>query len=304
MPLRRRRHPRPDTAPPRRGHHVRDVERLAAVLCEPELFARRERAGSEATARYTLRESGLAAFLRHGSPDVGVLDEIFGRRWYDPPAPVTRLLAARPRPLRVVDLGANIGLFGLWAAGRLGPVEVTLYEPDRFNLAVLERTLEANGLDATWRLVRAAAADRPGTMAFHEGRYACSQAATPEDDGGAAVVPVVDALPELAGIDLLKMDMEGGEWSVLGDPRFAAAGVGAVALEYHPHLCPGPHARAVAERVLGDAGYAIEPLFERPEGVGMLWAWRERASGLRAPSRRPRGAGSSLSSRRAPGSWP
>ena len=269
----------PTPGPPRRGHHVEDVERLAAVLGEPELFAARERSGSAATARYTLRESGLTVFLRHGSPDVGVLDEIFGQRWYDPPAPVARLLDARAAPLRVVDLGANIGLFGLWAAGRLGPVETTLYEPDRFNLAVLERTLEANGLDAAWRVVRACAAASPGTTAFHEGLFASSRAAGTPDAPGAVVVPVADVLPELAGVDLLKVDMEGGEWSVLADPRFAPARVAVVALEYHPHLCPGPHPRAAAEGLLRDAGYEIESLFERSEGVGMLWAWRRPAGG-------------------------
>ena len=257
------------------------MERLAAVLGEPELFAARERSGSAATARYTLRESGLTIFLRHGSPDVGVLDEIFGQRWYDPPAPVARLLDARAAPLRVVDLGANIGLFGLWAAGRLGPAETTLYEPDRFNLAVLERTLEANGLDAAWRVVRACAAASRGTTAFHEGLFASSRAAGTPDAPGAVVVPVADVLPELAGVDLLKVDMEGGEWSVLADPRFAPARVAVVALEYHPHLCPGPHPRAAAEGLLRDAGYEIE----EPVRAGR---WGRHAVGL---ARRPRSLG-------------
>jgi FkbM family methyltransferase len=256
-------------------HHVRDVEALAEVLVESELFACREREGSDALSRYTLRESCMAVFLRHGSPDVGVLDEIFRQRVYDLPARVARRLRSSRRALRIVDLGANIGLFGLYVLGQLGDARITAYEPDRFNLDVLKRCIVGNGQEAAWRVVPACAGARAGVVPFLEGRFACSRTAPGEDAAGTTRVRVVDVFPALSRVHLLKADMEGGEWAVLTDPRFPAAGVEAIALEYHPHLCPGPSgARETAEVLLRDAGYAIEPLFERPDGVGMLWAWR------------------------------
>ena len=42
------------------------------------------------------------------------LDELFSQREYELPPPVERTLAATTGRLRVVDLGANIGLFGAW----------------------------------------------------------------------------------------------------------------------------------------------------------------------------------------------
>jgi len=283
----------------RGGSHVEDaaVVALARLLTDPEGFAAREaaaraaasheaaahEAGGHAAARderlgtYRLRDSGLELVLRHGTPDVGVLDEVFGQRQYDPPPPVAAVLDERSE-LEVVDLGANIGLFALHARARWPAAHITSFEPDPCNLELLERCHGANADRGPWRLVAAAAAVADGEQAFHAGRFACSALAAegeaPAENRPPVRVPAVDALPALAGADLVKMDIEGGEWALLGDPRFAAAGVRAVVLEHHPHLCPGPDPRAAAEGLLHAAGYATRSLIERPDRVGLLWAWR------------------------------
>ena len=45
------------------------------------------------------------------------------------------------------------------------------------------------------------------------------------------------------------MDIEGGEWEILGDPRFEELGLTALALEYHPDQAPGADPRALRSRL-------------------------------------------------------
>jgi hypothetical protein len=85
---------------------------------------------------------------------------------------------------------------------------------------------------------------------------------------------MIDALERLDGVDLLKMDIEGGEWAILEDPRFAAAAPAVTVLEYHPYLCSHTDPRAAVEAVFAGAGQRTQTIFARDDGHGMLWAWR------------------------------
>jgi hypothetical protein len=69
------------------------------------------------------------------------------------------------------------------------------------------------------------------------------------------------------------MDIEGGEWDLLADPRFASVSAALLFLEYHPHLCPAPDARAHARRVLEEFGYLVDEVFADGP-VGLLRATR------------------------------
>jgi hypothetical protein len=88
-------------------------------------------------------------------------------------------------------------------------------------------------------------------------------------------VPALDVFPFLEDVDLLKIDIEGAEWPILADPRFGAGVAKTLALEYHPYGSPEPDARALALRLLREAGYETKVSdFRLPPGHGMLWAWR------------------------------
>lgn len=224
---------------------------------------------------YTLRDGGRRVHLRRGTPDVFTLYETHGSGLYEPPAPAARALEALGRPPRVLDLGANIGLFGLRALGRWPGAEVTSFEPDPANVAVLRRNAAADP-DAAWEVVEAAAGARDGTMGFAHGHFAVSRAA---DGAGAATIEVAvrDALPHVAGCDLLKMDIEGGEWPILADPRLGASGAVAIVMEYHAWGAPSSDPAAAARDALRAHGYAVGPPQGEEAGSGTLWAWREPA---------------------------
>lgn len=243
-----------------------------SLVCEPLRFAANEVRARPATATYRLRESGVAITLRHHTPDVMVLDEVFSQREYEFPEPVHRVLASRAEGLRVADLGANIGLFGAWILGRFPTATIVALEADPENAAVHRHTIAANRREGTWKLVEGYAATAAGTVLFTAGNFATSRAAT----GAARAISVraFDVFPCLADVDFVKIDIEGAEWPILADARFLRLPARAVVLEYHDDFCPDSDARSAGERLLRNAGYEVAHGREKPAfGAGVLWAW-------------------------------
>jgi FkbM family methyltransferase len=246
----------------------------ARLVRESVRFFAREVSGRHGVCTYRLRVSGLRVVLEHNSPDVLTLDEVFYQRVYEPPPEVAAVLAGVPAPLRVVDIGANVGLAGVAMRARYPGARITAYEPDPRNAEMHRRAIAANGLAGDWQLHEAAAAATTGRLSFTTGRYTLSGPADPSD-ADATTVAALDVLPVLQAVDLLKIDAEGSEWELLADPRFARTSAVAIALEYHPEMCPGPDARSTAEGHLRSAGFEVmEVPTKAPAGYGSLWAWR------------------------------
>lgn len=244
------------------------------LVRSPLQFALNELRPGDVTAVYRLREGGVSVVIRHRTADVLVLDEIFSQREYEFPPAVTAVLAELERPLKIVDLGANIGLFGAFVLARYPDAYVVGVEPDPANAAIHRRAIEANRT-ARWTLVQAAAAAAPGTMAFRSGGFTRSHAAEAGEDS--IPVEAQDVLPRMRSADLVKIDIEGAEWALLADARFAATEARALVLEYHPVNCPGSDPRAEATRVLTDSGFTVAPGATKPEfGTGILWGWSQR----------------------------
>jgi FkbM family methyltransferase len=220
-------------------------------------------------AGHTLRESGRRVYLRRGTPDVFTLHETHAAQSYAPPAAAAGALAALGRPPRVLDLGANIGLFALSALARWPGAQVTSFEPDPGNLAVLQQNAAANA-DAAWDVVPAAASTADGTMSFLTGHFAVSRAGNEGDTRVAAR----DVMPLLAECDLLKMDIEGGEWPILADARFSLTSAAVVVMEFHPWGAPAGDPATAARAALEGAGFIVGPVRDEEPGSGTLWAWR------------------------------
>jgi FkbM family methyltransferase len=246
------------------------------LIQERTRFIGNELLARPATGRYHLRPSHIAICLRHHSPDIYTLDEIFAQRVYDfPPSVMKALSIARERPLEVLDLGGNIGLFGAYVLSRFGEARITALEPDPSNASIHRCCIEANGREQTWKLFESYASTADGQATFVAGNFALSHAPA-KDEKGALPVEARDVFPYLHKVDLLKIDIEGSEWPILADPRFAAVPARAVALEYHPRMCPSGDPESEARRLLERAGFSVQQVFRRPSGEGMLWAWRAK----------------------------
>jgi FkbM family methyltransferase len=256
--------------------------RAATLVRDRPRFVLRQ-LGGHGTHRYELRRSGLKFHLRHGSGDVAILNKIFARdralSSYEPPAEVAAALEAAVAP-RILDVGANIGLFGVYAFSRWPAAQITAFEPDPDNFEVLSATVAANDVGDRWAAVAAAVSNAPGELRFAPGHGAKAHIATADDDGTIGV-PAIDFFDQRGGgIDLVKMDIEGGEWEILADPRLATLKARAIRLEWHVLRCPEPDARETAIRLLRAAGFSrIVDGDREHERNGVLWAWREPASG-------------------------
>jgi FkbM family methyltransferase len=244
----------------------------ASVVHGSSRFVMREFLGSGRLGRYHLRDGEFDVFIRHGTPDPAILGEVFYQRDYAFPQGAQAALESLGRPPVVLDLGANIGLFGLWALRSFPDAEIVAFEPDPANLAVLRRCISVNERSGTWQVVPAAGSTEDGTVPFTVGEGSASRIA---DDASTPTVRARDVFPYLERADLVKIDIEGGEWAILEDARFADLRPAAIVLEFHPYMSPGPDTRAAAVELLSRTRLEIVDGPDYGSGQGVLWGWRK-----------------------------
>jgi FkbM family methyltransferase len=215
------------------AHRLRRFPGLRAWLLDRELRLR------------TRRGPVLVARLR----DLGGPIDVFGHAEYD--------LAGIDWPAArfVVDLGAHVGSFSLWAAGA-APCRVHAFEPNPATFELLRRNLAAD--PDRLRCTRAAVAGSAGTRQLALAEDSAANAIDPGGDVTVASVTLGEALAQ-AGfpqVDVLKMDIEGAEYEVFEQlaPR-GLDGVGAIVLECHRG--PGASPERLAAR-LAEVGFHVE----------------------------------------------
>jgi FkbM family methyltransferase len=257
---------------PRAELWVAAVLRSTAVS-ESTRFAVRELSGRRSTHLYRIRRTRLRAEIEHGTPDVHALDQAFYQHAHEPPSSVAAALDGLGRPLRALDLGAHVGMWGLWLNERFPVERIVALEPDPRNVARHRRQIEVNGLGSSWEVIHAAAVTAEGTVSFTVGRGTNGQVTDGPQDG-AASVPGHDAFALVDGLDLLKIDIEGGEWAILADPRAVALQVPVVMLEYHAQAAPSDEPAADAKSALERAGYTTESAGETRPGFGVVWGYK------------------------------
>src|SRR5207248_5016744 len=82
-----------------------------------------------------------------------------------------------------------------------------------------------------------------------------------------------DVFPFLVDADLIKIDIEGGEWEILADPRLEELRAVAIVLEYHPLYCANGDPEQVVRDSLRRVSYrTAAPI--RGYDAGMMWAWK------------------------------
>lgn len=243
---------------------VVQTARGSRLLKPAPAFAARQLSGG--AHAYELRGSGATVHIRHRARDVAILAEVFSAGTYEPPAPVNDLLAGS---ITVTDLGGNVGLFGVFARQRWTVGRMLTLEPDPDNLRLLQATARNT---TRWEVLAAAASVSVGEMQFAAGMESESRQAR---NGEASItVPTVDVF-EIPPCDLLKIDIEGGEWPILTDPRLPSLRARVIVMEWHETGCPETDPPVFAERLLVAAGYGnVEHRPGRFTSNGMLWAWR------------------------------
>ncbi len=162
-----------------------------------------------------------------------------------------------------IDVGANVGVYTLWAA-ELG-AEVIALEPAEDTFGLLQQNIALNGYQVT--AVRAAAGDHCGTSRFTSDLDSANCLAP---DGAVRVdLMTVDSLVGDRPVAGMKVDVEGFEIDVLrGCARaLGERRIGLIQLEWNEASTAalGTDRRPVA-RLLADYGY----LLYRPDPTGEL----------------------------------
>jgi FkbM family methyltransferase len=185
--------------------------------------------------------------------DLHMIDEIWAFRKYD------YFGFKVERGSAVVDIGANIGSFAIYAARACGASRVVAFEPHPENFALLTRNVSANGLTNVTCVNAAVGASRgkrhlevdPGNSGGHR------LSANPR--GQAIEVDCLsldDVIAEhrLPTIDYLKLDCEGAEYEIVESCPEAVNKTQRISMEYH--AVPG-RAPEQMRRALELSGFSV-----------------------------------------------
>jgi len=186
------------------------------------------------------------------------------------PALVRVLEERLPAGGTFVDLGANEGYFAVLGARRVGPTgRVVAVEPQARLAPLIRANLELNGV--TWaRVVEAAVAESAGTRPLFL-TASTNTGASSFFRGTRYHLPTVEvrtltlgALLEESGVeevDLLKVDVEGAELSILEGARqlLASGRIRALTLDVHATTLAARELDPERpRRLLREAGYRVE----------------------------------------------
>jgi FkbM family methyltransferase len=212
--------------------------------------------------------TGERLFIRPWpSTDLDVAHEVFVGKAYQCPR---RLDTGTVR--KVVDIGSNVGYTCLYWLREFPAAQVVAYEPHPTNAAMIRRHMHLSPHGSRVSLRPVAAGNRAALVYL---THAGARSAVTEVDKACVRVPMVDCLEELANepIDVLKMDIEGGEYALLGDDRFGKLVVSALVLEWH-NTPSHPCGREWCINRLSDLGYDVAEGVVYADGYGLLWAFR------------------------------
>lgn len=179
----------------------------------------------------------------------------------------------------VVDIGANIGVFTVYAAFKTRNT-VYAYEPFPGNYDALEQNLRTNALSNV-KPHRLAVSDKSGIELFLNSgtsQHHHLEKVTPGATNKYIEVPSITLKGlmddnHLAQIDFLKMDCEGSEGIILrSTSQDYLHRIRKIAMEFHDHLSEFKHdqIRGLLERV----GFTTRLVWDGKAKVGYLYAWR------------------------------
>jgi len=140
----------------------------------------------------------------------------------------------------VIDIGANIGVFSLYAAQN-GAKKIYAYEPNRSAFDVLLRNIAANKLDdviVPHRLAVTDSDEKTVKISLCSSPYnEILRKTTNEDFEEVSTITLESILNQnkIDIVDLLKMDCEGSEYEIIFDlKRSVFLRIKEIRMEYHP----------------------------------------------------------------------
>lgn len=201
--------------------------------------------------RFALRHSGREFYLRGNTVDFAVFNSIFAKGEYD--------FNIDFEPEYIIDAGANIGASTLYFHNRFRNSKIIAVEPEQTNYELLEQNMKTcdgviclkGGIygEDTFLAISDSAAEK---YAFRV------EKANDQDDAVRGYsIGTLMGIYNLPRIDILKMDIEGAEYSVFKEGRKGwLLKVRVLIIEMHDFLIPGVSELVI--KVLKESGFIME----------------------------------------------
>ena len=227
----------------------------------------------EKPGRVHLR-NGILMEAPEGENLIEMIDEIFRMGAYTPSD-----LPIEPDDI-VVDIGANVGVFAVYAA-RKTENTVFAFEPSPVNAEFLRKNTEINGFHNI-AIHNLAVSDRSGTERFVLARIGGGHLLSNSAEGelrdhvevSTTTLEQIIRDNSLEQIDFLKLDCEGIEGRILqSTPKDQLRGIRKIAMEFHDNVSLLKHDEIA--RLLGDQGFSCWLDWGGTSPFGYLYGRRE-----------------------------
>lgn len=174
----------------------------------------------------------------------------------------------------VIDIGANIGVFSLYAAHCGRSIKVLAYEPNSESFQYLLNNIKANCLEQIIIPHRLAVTDvHNGKVKFPKISSMYNAIIEGESDTDFEEVETTSLsamLSDIERIDLLKLDCEGAEYDILmKSNRNVFDKISAIRMEYHLGQV------AEVSAFLAQFGFARSHFSQDSEQTGNLWYYKQ-----------------------------
>src|SRR5882724_5056521 len=180
----------------------------------------------------------------------------------------------------IVDIGANVGSFAVYAAQLCPDARIYCYEPEQRNFDALRQNIDINGFASRVLAFQCAVASNTGQrdLAVTEESLGNSFHIVQSDAGRATVdcttLTDIIASQKLEAIDLLKMNCEGTEYEILeGCSAADLSRIANIRLEYHNLDAQGRTGESLS-KLLQARGYRIVRFTRYLKASGFIWAAR------------------------------
>jgi FkbM family methyltransferase len=172
-----------------------------------------------------------------------------------------------PSLMKIIDVGANVGLFPIAARNRFPEAVIHAYEPNPY----LEVYLKNQSEIANFTYFMEAVGATDGKVEIEIREVSGKTRSTVSDSGNIPMVSLRRAIDRLGGrADLAKVDCEGAEWLLFED-REIWQRVQHLSLEYH--LWPD-RSHASARQAVESLGFKVRKQIPIDQWYGLILAFR------------------------------
>lgn len=172
-----------------------------------------------------------------------------------------------PSLLKIIDVGANVGLFSIAARNRFPQAVIHAYEAN----PNLEKYLQNQSQIASFAYFMEAIGARDGKVVLDIREVSGKTRSTVTENGDIPMVSFKRAIDRIGGkVDLAKIDCEGAEWPLFED-REIWQFVENLSLEYH--LWSG-HTHAETRQIIENLGFKIKKQVPIDKWYGLILASR------------------------------